>query len=742
MRKLITCLFAVLPVAGARAQCPVILNCPQGSPVLCDQSGNDSLLWRDSPYTWSKTLETADLYEGAVDFILKILPCAGGGTINVSYVLLLDLDNDNLRETAVSSINAPPAGFVYANNAFNPGFTGGEPVEFDKRSVPDSLKFRFALETGNSWDTLIARLCWQTGSMFVSPRLPEGRHHLIWRVEQDGVVKYCEHSFSLKDCLAPTLVCAPALNISLDSSETAVLFLNEHLPGAEDNTTPFHLLEFSMRKSGDGTGFPADSLDNPVQSLVYHCEELDTQMVELWVMDRLGNTASCETPLVVTDEDGFCEEPPLLCAHTFWGAGDLVKPVKFKMLWVDTAQQLITHFLPDQPDGCGMMTFVPPVNSFSLVAECDTNPLNGVSTFDLLLISKHIIGLQPFDEPWKWVAADANKSGSVTTFDIVEIRKLILGIYDKLPANTSWRFFPADCDFPPNPFQAYCPPEYSFITTPLWSYPAEIPFNAVKTGDVNGTANPASFGSAETESREEPVFLRLPDITVQMGNVYDIALQTVEAGEWSGLQFGLYFDPNVIEIETVKHGTLPGMDENSFAQPEPGVLNCSWFCLTAGLVVPGENLLTLRIRALASGRLSDVLALGPDEVNSPKVGPGYSGRKVRPLRAETYTANETIRPLQLQFGTRETRNDETSIFSPQPNPTNSGVRIPVRMAQPETVKAEVADISGKVIFQRETMFESGVHSLEIPASVFPKAGVYVWRVQVGEICQSGRVARL
>jgi hypothetical protein len=70
----------------------------------------------------------------------------------------------------------------------------------------------------------------------------------------------------------------------------------------------------------------------------------------------------------------------------------------------------------------------------------DDNPLNGVSTYDLVLISKHILGLEPLGTPYKMIAADANKSGSITTFDIVELRKLILGIYTDLPNNTSWRF--------------------------------------------------------------------------------------------------------------------------------------------------------------------------------------------------------------------------------------------------------------------------------------------------------------
>ncbi|MBK7937144.1 MAG: hypothetical protein IPJ82_08605 [Lewinellaceae bacterium] len=89
----------------------------------------------------------------------------------------------------------------------------------------------------------------------------------------------------------------------------------------------------------------------------------------------------------------------------------------------------------------------------------DDNPLNGVSTYDLVLISKHILGLEPLNSPYKMIAADANKSNSITTFDIVEIRKLILGIYNELPNNTSWRFVDKDYVFPQptNPFATTFP---------------------------------------------------------------------------------------------------------------------------------------------------------------------------------------------------------------------------------------------------------------------------------------------
>lgn len=52
----------------------------------------------------------------------------------------------------------------------------------------------------------------------------------------------------------------------------------------------------------------------------------------------------------------------------------------------------------------------------------DNDPLNGVSTYDLSLITKHILGLAPFSSPYKLIAADVNNSRSVTTLDVIQLR--------------------------------------------------------------------------------------------------------------------------------------------------------------------------------------------------------------------------------------------------------------------------------------------------------------------------------
>jgi hypothetical protein len=142
-------------------------------------------------------------------------------------------------------------------------------------------------------------------------------------------------------------------------------------------------------------------------------------------------------------------------------------------------------------DSLGNFSFVqmPAGGSYSIKPIHDSNDLNGVTTYDLVLISKHILGIEPLDSPWKMVAADANQSNTITTFDIVEGRKIILGIIPDFPTNTSWRFLPAYTTFsnPNNPFQGGLPPDNISVNN-LQSNYSGTDFKAIKVGDLNNSA--------------------------------------------------------------------------------------------------------------------------------------------------------------------------------------------------------------------------------------------------------------
>lgn len=147
-----------------------------------------------------------------------------------------------------------------------------------------------------------------------------------------------------------------------------------------------------------------------------------------------------------------------------------------------------------QTNSTGSYSFnlqVMPGQSYTLEATKDINPTNGVSTLDLILLSQHILGLQPITDPERLLAADANRSSSISLLDQIRIRKLILSIDTDFGEQTSWIVLPADYDFqnPEDPFdEVYNGNLNQVLLTPGSLQPLQ--WKAIKVGDLNLDANP------------------------------------------------------------------------------------------------------------------------------------------------------------------------------------------------------------------------------------------------------------
>ena len=80
---------------------------------------------------------------------------------------------------------------------------------------------------------------------------------------------------------------------------------------------------------------------------------------------------------------------------------------------VDQTEVSLNSTLPEFPvtqvvDGEYAFNSNPMYFEYEVEAEKNDNYLNGVSTLDLVLIQKHILGLQLLNSPYKVIAADIN----------------------------------------------------------------------------------------------------------------------------------------------------------------------------------------------------------------------------------------------------------------------------------------------------------------------------------------------
>lgn len=263
-----------------------------------------------------------------------------------------------------------------------------------------------------------------------------------------------------------------------------------------------------MRKSGTGHAFPANPDGTPQQSVTFTCDELGTQYVELWVRDMAGNFSICETYAIIQDNFGICSSTMASVAGSVQTENsDGLEDVHINLEGTHPAQPPVSMFDVSDPNGLyGFPNALPFGTDMTITPSKENDPLNGVSTFDLVLINKHILGQAPLSSPYQFIAADINRSKSVTTFDVVELRKLILGIYTGFPQNTSWRFVDANYQFPnpSNPFQEPFPEK--IVVPSMNTHMLSEDFVAVKIGDINGNAVTNKLAKFHPAHQRNPVF--------------------------------------------------------------------------------------------------------------------------------------------------------------------------------------------------------------------------------------------
>lgn len=232
-------------------------------------------------------------------------------------------------------------------------------------------------------------------------------------------------------------------------------------------------------------GFEGQGYTPGQDTLLLGCDHLGTLPLAVYAQDALGNTNSCLAFLEVQNNSGFpCPDMgvPGIAGMIMTEQGAGLAGVEV-LLTGGTNESTIS-----ETDGTFLFSLLPSGLDYTLTPSLNEEPLNGVSTLDLVLISQHILGVAPLGSPYKRIAADANGSGQITTLDLIQLRRMILGIEDDFENVPSWRFVDASYVLPnlPNSMVGVFPE--SITLNDFLFFSNENNFIAIKIGDVNGDA--------------------------------------------------------------------------------------------------------------------------------------------------------------------------------------------------------------------------------------------------------------
>ena len=458
----------------------------------------------------------------------------------------------------------------------------------------------------------------------------------------------------------------------------------------------------------DEDGNPTDDTDTGTLSpnVTFDCSDLGGNTAasvefRVWAVDGEGNYSFCEVTLRIVDSNGACETDnsgASLVGNLFTEDNNAVENAEVFM----GEKSMMTGVDGQYAFDNNVMGL-----NYALEAAKNDNHLNGVSTLDLVLIQKHILGLDQLDSPFKVIAADINNDANVSAIDLVDLRKVILGITNEFTNNTSWRFGDGAQTFEDelNPFPTF----QEAINVDFLTADSDNDFIAIKVGDVSGNA---IANRLMTDSRSNTnVAFAANDQLVNAGEIVSVSFNSNDFNGMNAFQFTL--NTAGLEFTNAISGALDMSKEN--VAVFDGQLTAAWTSVEA--VSTGDELFTLEFRALTDTRLSNAISMTSSITDA------------RAYNSELERFNTT-----LVFNTEEgsTVGAAFELMQNSPNPFQNATTIGFNLGEAGPATLTVFDVTGKTVRVEAGNFDRGYNEVSLTKSELGTSGVLYYQLESGD----------
>lgn len=535
-----------------------------------------------------------------------------------------------------------------------------------------------------------------------SGNYPIGLHRIRWIVkDQSGNIGECEKIFEIKDCVAPIAKCqANFFSKTIPITKCVDIFAKDLDQGSYDNCTTPEGLKFYFERNRSKSKITVCCNDFEAAN---QSDELRI-MQEISVEDEVGNINYCNVTIYVKDNLDYCQNLPASSKIS----GKIVTQHNEELKKVKVQIESMNNTLREtvgSPYEFGDLTWP---KEYIIIPSRNDEPLNGVSTADIVKIQKHILGQSLISGPYSLIAADVNNSGSITASDISELRKLILGVQPTFTKVASWTFVPSDYIFP-NPTKPFSAPRKKIILVgEVKEYISD--FIGIKLGDVTGNVKP---GLTKMDHRTTgKINLLIENQFLLANQTYKIPIRADRFDDVDGFQFTLKYDAQHLVYQGVEPGVL-SINNSHFGDLEPGVLTSSWNSDYAVNHDDDEVLFYLIFNVEEDGNLQALLNISNDVIGS-----------------EAYGSDESIKDIHLNF-TEIEQNEikyDYILFQNEPNPFKGITNIRFQLPDDANCYLIIYDLMGKTISQKCTFGKKGMNEwmLNIPKEV--KAGVLFYKL--------------
>ena len=277
----------------------------------------------------------------------------------------------------------------------------------------------------------------------------------------------------------PTAICNANKTFYISSNGCIEISAREFDGGSFDDVTPKDKLKFSFQRDQlqEKKNFCCIELYRD-----YCTGKMPPKERTLYVFDEDGNVDSCQFECVFEDTLNVCPH------HS-----KLNYAINIQIIGNENTDNSLAKIYING-NYYSSINLIGPDNNYSIYRDClvdstirveltrNDDPINGLTTSDVLKIKKHILGKQYFTNPYQYLAADVNQSKSISGSDMTEIRQLILGVKPEFSKVPAFLFYNADYK-PKDPSAPYDIPPY--VEWVQKDYQVKtIRFQAVKMGDI------------------------------------------------------------------------------------------------------------------------------------------------------------------------------------------------------------------------------------------------------------------
>jgi len=549
-------------------------------------------------------------------------------------------------------------------------------------------------------------------------------HKITWRViDGCGNATTCTQNFMVVDKKKPTPYC---LNISsaLMLNGQVELWAVDFNIGSFDNCTPASQLLYTFNEANPvlskinqthffkGAGLDATIVEYNAgtaqkwipstrsSGMVFDCDDLPSTQIKMTVWDDKLNYDFCTVTLNLNDNQGACG------TNASVGISGTVKTPANKQL--ENAEVTLENGISEMTKmvlsstGGYAFTSAPMHYDYQIIPAKNNDYLNGVSTLDLVMIQRHLLGINRFSSAYHTIAADVNKDNRVTASDLTELRKLILGIYDRLPNNNSWRFINTAQTFAD--INSPWPLVEKILITDLNRPMPNQNFVAVKVGDIDGNAD-TKLNDAKAETRTNLVMNATNEILI--ANVVSDVKLKADINDVYGMQFTLALDN--AELVGVSVGSQKLSDSN--VARFGNKYSVSWNDLMA---VQGSDLITLHVITNRDTKASDAIAVNSSVISAEL----YAGTTLQTSK------------ISLRFASDD-KGANFALFQNEPNPFGEKTVISFELPAAADATLKVFDVTGKVVYNTTASYQKGMNNVTISKSELPTSGVMIYQIESG-----------